>query len=372
MPTEATGSRDVFFMAEALELAGRGWLTTQPNPRVGCVIVRGDTVVGRGFHRLAGGPHAEIEALEEAGGQARGATVYVTLEPCVHAGRTPPCAPALARAGVSRVVYAVADPNPVARGGGLWLEKAGIATTSDVLARAAREINRGFFKRHEMGCPWVTLKLASSLDGRTALASGKSRWITGSAARADVRRLRAGTGAVVTGSGTVLADNPRLSVRVSPGGDPGSGIEPLRVVLDSSARTPPHSRVFAPPAESLLVTAPEADARRHESAGIAVARVARGLHGLDLREVLTLLARREINELLVEAGPRLAGSWVQDGFVDEWWLYLAPCLLGPDARPLVDLPRLEALTDASRWRITDLRRVGADLRLILRPVGTTN
>jgi diaminohydroxyphosphoribosylaminopyrimidine deaminase/5-amino-6-(5-phosphoribosylamino)uracil reductase len=369
MRSEVRDSRDVIFMAEALELARRGCFTTRPNPAVGCLIVREDLVVGRGFHRIAGGPHAEVEALEEAGGQAQGATVYVTLEPCSHMGKTAACAPALVAAGVGRVVYAIADPNPAARGGGLWLGKAGIPTTAGVLSRAARELNRGFFKRYEMGSPWVTLKLASSLDGRTALASGQSRWITGSAARADVRRLRAGVGAVVTGSGTVLADNPRLSLRGGAG--TGSGPEPLRVVLDSLARCPPDSRVFSPPAESLLVTAAEADVRRHEDAGIPVVRVARGRGGLDLREVLVLLARREINELLVEAGPQLAGSFVREGLVDEWWLYLAPRLLGPDARPLVDLPRLNVLEDASAWRTVELRRIGGDFRLVLRPVRET-
>ncbi len=367
MRSEPGELRDAFYMAEALELARRGCCTTRPNPSVGCVIVRENTVVGRGFHRFAGGPHAEVEALQEAGENARGATVYVTLEPCAHVGKTAPCAPALAAAGVGRVVYAVADPNPAARGGGLWLGKSGIPTTAGVLAQAAREINRGFFKRYETDFPWVTLKQASSLDGRTALASGKSRWITGAAARADVRRLRARHGAVLTGSGTVLADNPRLSVRGG-GAVIHDGPEPLRVVLDSQAQSPPDSRVFSPHQESLLVTAPEADARRHEDAGIPVVRVAQGGRGLDLREVLVLLAGREINDLLVEAGPTLAGSFIREGLVDEWWLYLATRLLGPDARPLVDLPRLHVLEDASAWRTTDLRRIGGDFRLVLRPV----
>ncbi len=369
MRSEPGELRDAFYMAEALELARRGCFTTRPNPSVGCVIVREDTVVGRGFHRIAGGPHAEIEALKEAGELARGATVYITLEPCSHRGKTAPCASALAAAGIGRVVYAVADPNPAARGGGLWLGKAGIPTTAGVLAQAAREINRGFFKRYETGFPWVTLKQASSLDGRTALASGKSRWITGSAARADVRRLRARHGAVLTGSGTVLADNPRLSVREGPASREAP--EPLRVVLDSQARSPPDSRVFSPAQESLLVTSPQADARRHEDAGIPVVRVAQSARGLDLREVLVLLAQREINDLLVEAGPTLAGSFIREGLVDEWRLYLATRLLGPDARPLVDLPRLNVLEDASAWRTAELRRIGGDFRLVLRPVRET-
>ncbi|EQD29387.1 Riboflavin biosynthesis protein RibD, partial [mine drainage metagenome] len=241
-------------MSEALVLARIGLNTTHPNPRVGCVIVREGVIVGRGAHRRIGGPHAEIEALTEAGSRARGATVYVTLEPCAHVGRTPPCAPALVDAGVARVVFAVPDPNPEATGGSRMLTEAGIEVSQGPLSRSARELNRGFFKRHETGWPWVTVKLAASLDGRTALANGASRWITAAAARDDVRRLRARCSAVITGSGTILADNPLLSVRREPGRHADGICEPLRVVLDSNARCPPDARVFFPPEESLLVT----------------------------------------------------------------------------------------------------------------------
>ncbi|MHB1544089.1 MAG: bifunctional diaminohydroxyphosphoribosylaminopyrimidine deaminase/5-amino-6-(5-phosphoribosylamino)uracil reductase RibD [Gammaproteobacteria bacterium] len=360
-------SRDDYFMAEALRLARIGLETTHPNPRVGCVIVREGAIVGRGAHRRIGGPHAEIEALAEAGSQARGATVYITLEPCAHVGRTPPCAPALVNAGVARVVFAVPDPNPAAAGGSRMLREAGIEVGQGPLSRTARELNRGFFKRHETGWPWVTVKLAASLDGRTALANGASRWITGQAARDDVRRLRARSSAVVTGSGTILKDNPLLSVRREPGSDVGEIREPLRVVLDSHASCPPEARVFHPTEESLLVTLAGSDTTGHEQLGIQVARVAAGAGGLALGEVLSLLGRRILNEVLIEAGPTLSGAWMREQLIDECWLYLAPRLLGSNAQPMVALTSPEALGLSPDWKIRDIRQVGEDLRLILRP-----
>ncbi len=368
MATEREASRDEYFMSQALTLAHAGLETTHPNPRVGCVIVRDDAIVGRGAHRRVGGPHAEIEALAQAGSQAQGATVYVTLEPCAHEGRTPPCAPALVASGVARVVYAVPDPNPLAAGGGRILMQAGIEVSQGPLSRSARELNRGFFKRHETGWPWVTIKLAASLDGRTALASGASRWITGEAARKDVRRLRARSSAVVTGSGTILSDNPLLSVRRAQGDDSGMEREPLRVVLDSRARCPPEAHVFQPVGECLLVTGSGADTSSHERAGIPITRVGMSASGLALDEILALLGRRILNEILVEAGPTLSGAWIGEQLVDECWLYLAPSMLGADARPLVGLPVLENLDQAPTWTIRDMRRIGDDLRLILRPL----
>ncbi len=358
---------DAYFMAKALELARIGLETTHPNPRVGCVIVREGAIVGRGAHRRVGGPHAEIEALTEAGHEARGATVYVTLEPCAHVGRTPPCAPALAEAGVARVVYAVPDPNPEAAGGSRMLRESGIQVSPGPLSGSARELNRGFFKRHETGRPWVTVKLAASLDGRSALADGRSRWITSPAARDDVRRLRARSSAVVTGSGTILADDPLLSVRREPGPMAPEIREPLRVVLDSHARCPPDSRVFKPAGESLLVTLAGSDAMAHERAGIPVARVAGGASGLALGEVLALLGQRIVNEVLIEAGPVLSGAWIREQLIDECWLYLAPRLLGSEALPLVSLRSPAQLDPGPEWKIRDVRQVGDDLRLILRP-----
>lgn len=363
------GGQDAYFMAQALALARIGLATTHPNPRVGCVIVRDGAIVGRGAHRRLGGPHAEVEALGQAGGQARGATVYVTLEPCAHVGRTPPCAPALIQAGVSRVVYAAIDPNPEAAGGTQMLQAAGIAVSQGPLAGAARELNRGFFKRHETGWPWVTVKLAASLDGHTALADGTSRWITGVAARSDGRKLRARASAVLTGSGTVLGDDPLLSVRRAAGETADGHREPLRVVLDTEARCPPDARVFSPPEECLLVTRTGSDTRAHERRGIPIARVASVPGGLDLSEVLSLLGQRLVNEILVEAGPTLSGAWIGARLVDECCLYLAPRLLGSDARPLAVFPSPQGLDEPPGWRIHDVRRIGEDLRLTLRPTG---
>jgi len=352
-------------MARAIKLAARALYTTDPNPRVGCVIAAGDEVVGEGYHQRAGGPHAEVLALAAAGGLARGATAYVTLEPCSHHGRTPPCVDALVAAGIARVVYAVGDPNPRVNGGGVArLREAGIDVSGGVLAASARALNPGFLSRMERGRPWVRVKLASSLDGRTALAGGESRWITGDAARADVQKLRARASALMTGVGTVLQDDPRLTVRL-----PGATRQPLRVVLDAGLEISPEARILAPPGEALVMTASTDAVRagRLAAAGARVETIDRGEGGLDLQAVMARLAELEVNELHVESGATLAGALLQQGLVDEIVVYMAPTLLGDGARPLVGLGPLSSMEDRPRLELISVRRVGGDLRLLLRP-----
>lgn len=370
----AFDARDHAHMAEALRLAERGLHTTQPNPRVGCVIAHGDAVVGRGWHRRAGGAHAEVAALADAGAQARGATAYVTLEPCGLHGRTPPCADALIAAGVARVVVAAADAAQRGGGGIERLRAAGIEVDCGLLREAARALNRGFFSRVERGRPWLRLKLAMSLDGRTALADGASKWITGAAARADVQRWRARSSALLTGSGTVRADDPRLTLRPGEAGlEPADADAPplLRVVLDRTLTTPAGAAVLDGSAPTLIVHAPDAapaDARYAAVERVAVPlAVESGPPRLDLGAVLALLAARGVNELQVEAGPTLGGALFAAGLVDELLLYVAPVLLGDRAQPLLALPPLTEM--AARWRLRtiDRRAVGADLRLLLRP-----
>jgi diaminohydroxyphosphoribosylaminopyrimidine deaminase/5-amino-6-(5-phosphoribosylamino)uracil reductase len=346
-------------MLRALALAKRGLFTTQPNPRVGCVIAHGDEVVGEGWHARAGEPHAEVLALREAGVRAEGATAYVTLEPCAHHGRTPPCADALVAAGVARVVAAIRDPNPRVSGGGFArLREAGIGIATGLCAAEARAINPGFLSRMERGRPWVRLKIAASLDGRIALASGESKWITSEAAREDAQRWRARSSAILTGIGTVLADDPRLTVRLD---EPH--VPPLRVVLDANLRTPADAQVLDGSAPTLIAHASGAspkDARFDRVERIAVDASA---GKLDLPAVLDLLAAREVNELQVEAGPILSGSLLSSGLVDEILLYLAPILLGDTARPLANLPPLASLANASRLTLVEQALTGPDLRL---------
>lgn len=356
---------DARHMARALELAGRGLWTTDPNPRVGCVIADGERVIAEGWHERAGGLHAEAAALAVAGGAARGATAYVTLEPCCHQGRTPPCADALIAAGLRRVLYAIRDPNPRVSGGGASrLSAAGIQVSGGLLADAARALNPGFLSRMERGRPWLRLKLAASLDGRTALASGESRWITGDAARADVQRLRARSSALLTGAATVRRDDPRLDVRI-----PEATRQPLRVVLDTQLRTSPSARIVPPPGQLLLLTASADKARRMalEEAGAQVAILPAGPGGLDLAAAMRHLAGLEVNELQAECGPALAGALLSARLVDELVLYLAPTLLGSDARPLASLPGIASMAERMQLAILDLCRVGPDLRVTLRP-----
>jgi diaminohydroxyphosphoribosylaminopyrimidine deaminase/5-amino-6-(5-phosphoribosylamino)uracil reductase len=354
-------------MARALELARLGLATTDPNPRVGCVIIAGERVVGEGWHRRAGEPHAEVFALQAAGEAARGATAYVTLEPCCHHGRTPPCADALVAAGVGRVVYAMRDPNPRVDGGGAArLLAAGVAVEGGLLEAEALELNRGFASRMTRGRPWVSVKLAASLDGGTALPGGESRWITGEAARADVQRLRARASAVMTGSGTVIADDPRLDVRL-----PGTERQPLRVVVDSRLRTPPGARILAPPGQALILCS-EADPARAAAlreAGAEVLAVGSSAGGVDLAAALAVLAARQVNELLVECGAGLAGALLSAGLVDELLLYLAPTLLGRGARPLAELETPSSLAGRLQFSIVESQDVGGDLLLRLRPRG---
>ena len=359
-------------MAAALRLAERGLFTTQPNPRVGCVIAQGEDVVGCGWHVRAGGPHAEVFALAEAGARARGATAYVTLEPCAHHGRTPPCADALIAAGIGRVVVAHEDPFTEVDGRGIErLRAAGIAVETGLMKPLAAELNRGFFSRIGRHRPWVRVKLAMSLDGRTALASGESKWITGEAARADVQRWRARSSAILTGLGTVRADNPRLTVRLPNSPEDGAAdngpLAPLRVVLDSRLRLPADAHVLDGSAPTLLMHARDCapgdrDFGLAERVGVEMAD-----DRLDLKAVLGELARRQVNELQVEAGPILCGSLLAEGLVDELLLYIAPVLLGDRANPLLALPLLSDM--AARWKLKtiDQRMLGADSRWLLHP-----
>ncbi len=351
-------------MARALQLAERGLWTASPNPRVGCVLVRAGEIVGEGWHERAGGPHAEVHALRAAGERARGATAYVTLEPCSHHGRTPPCAEALVAAGVSRVVAAMSDPNPLVSGRGLaLLQAAGIGTASGLLESEARELNIGFVARMTRGRPWLRLKAAASLDGKTALNNGVSQWITSPAARCDGQRWRARSCAILTGIGTVRDDDPQLNVR-----DVETTRQPLRVVVDSKLEMPLSARILR--GGPVLVAAAVDDENRANSLRSAGAEVLvlPNAHGkVDLRSLLEELARRGINEVHAEAGFKLNGSLLREGLVDELLLYLAPCLIGHEASGLFNLPELTSLDGKMPLKIRDLRQVGADIRLIARP-----
>jgi diaminohydroxyphosphoribosylaminopyrimidine deaminase/5-amino-6-(5-phosphoribosylamino)uracil reductase len=359
-------------MAHALRLAERGLYTTQPNPRVGCVIAQDARVVGEGWHQRAGEPHAEVFALRQAGELARGATAYVTLEPCAHHGRTPPCAEALIAAGVARVVIAAEDPFPQVAGRGIArLRAAGITVEAGLMRDAARELNVGFFSRIERGRPWLRVKLAMSLDGRTALANGESKWITGEAARADVQRWRARSSAILTGSGTVLADNPRLTVRLA---DDVPFTPPLRVVLDRQRRTPAGSHVLDGSVPTVILHSATIDTALDESEAAPNAfdcvSVPEQGDALDLNAVLALLAERGCNEVQVEAGPVLCGALFAAGLVDELLLYIAPLFLGDSARPLLHLPSLDDMADRWKLQLIEQRQIGSDWRLRLRPAST--
>ncbi len=353
---------DSQWMAQALRLAERGLYTTSPNPRVGCVLVKEGKVVGEGWHERAGEPHAEVHALRAAGRAARGSTAYVTLEPCSHHGRTPPCADALITAGVERVVAAMQDPNPLVAGQGLQkLRAAGIEVECSLMEAAARELNIGFISRMTRGRPWVRSKIAASLDGRTALANGTSKWITGEAARHDVQHWRARSCVVLTGIGTVLADDPQLNVRIE------TGRQPLRVVLDGQLRISPLAKVLQN-GKTLIYTASSDAAKRQAilACGAEVVTLADANGQVDLAAVLRDLGRRGINEVLVEAGRTLNGALLQADLVDELVLYLAPQLLGDAARGLADLGELTQLEQRTELQWQDVRQVGGDLRVIAR------
>lgn len=350
------------FMARALALAERGRTSTHPNPRVGCVIVADGAIIGEGFHERAGRPHAEPQALAMAGARARGATVYVNLEPCCHFGHTPPCVRTLVDAGVARVVVAMEDPDPRVRGGGIAsLRAAGVAVEVGIMETAARQLNRGFLARLTTGRPFVQAKVGASIDGRTALPSGASQWITSAAARADVQRLRAQSSAILTGIGTVRADNPALTVRPTP------SRVPLRVIADSRLTVTSDARVLADPTSALVVTVTASGeaATRLQAAGIDVVAVGGVPGAVDLGALLTMLAQRGVNDLLVEAGPRLLASLIEGRWVDELIVYMAPCLVG-EGRPIAALS-VASLSERWAWRYGEVRAVGPDLRLTLVP-----
>jgi diaminohydroxyphosphoribosylaminopyrimidine deaminase/5-amino-6-(5-phosphoribosylamino)uracil reductase len=351
------------YMARALELAGRGLYTAAPNPRVGCVIVRDGAVAGEGWHERAGAAHAEVNALAAAGQRARGATAYVSLEPCVHQGRTGPCTEALIKAGVTRVVAAMQDPNPRVSGkGGERLKQAGIAVDTGLMAEDARELNVGFVSRMTRGRPWIRMKIAASLDGRTALANGRSQWITGEAARRDGHHWRARACAVLTGAGTVRDDDPQLTVREVP-----TTRQPLRVVVDSKLETPPSARILE--GGGVLVAAaredkPKAAALRAKGAEVIVMPNSAGK--VELGDLFQELGRREINEVHVEAGFRLNGSLLREGFVDELLVYLAPSIIGDKGQGMFELPELTELAGRRQLVIKDLCVIGSDVRLMAR------
>jgi diaminohydroxyphosphoribosylaminopyrimidine deaminase/5-amino-6-(5-phosphoribosylamino)uracil reductase len=353
---------DEGFMARALRLARKGLYTTDPNPRVGCVLVRDGEIIGEGWHQKAGGPHAEVAALATVAG-AKGVTAYVTLEPCSHFGKTPPCSDALIKAGISRVVAAMQDPNPLVSGQGLArLQAAGIEVSVGVLEADARALNRGFIKRMSEEHPFVRSKLAMSLDGRTACANGESQWITSPEARADVHRLRAESSAILTGVNTVLVDDPALTARVHFPVE-----QPIRVILDSRLQTPSTAQMAKLPGRSLILTCSE-DASKREilhAAGFEVHQLAANNGRLDLPEVMRFLASQQINEVFVEAGAVLNGALLAANLIDELVLYMAPSVLGDQGRGLFHLPDALAMADKKTLQLMDVRQMGGDLRLIL-------
>jgi diaminohydroxyphosphoribosylaminopyrimidine deaminase/5-amino-6-(5-phosphoribosylamino)uracil reductase len=354
---------DNFWMAQALRLAEQGLYSTSPNPRVGCVLVADGKIVGGGWHRRAGEPHAEVHALREAGDKARGATAYVTLEPCSHHGRTPPCADALIAAGVTRVVVAVQDPNPQVAGQGIAkLTAAGIAVECGLMKAAAHELNAGFFARMTRGTPWLRSKIAMSLDGRTALANGVSKWITGEAARNDVQHWRARSCAVLTGIGTVLADDARLNVR-----EIETARQPLRAVLDSRLRMPLTARMLQE--KNVLIYTAVRDAEKIaelEKSGATVSVLPDESGQVDLPAMLRDLAQRGCNEVLLEAGSTLNGAMLKAGLVDELVLYVAPQLLGDRARGMAQLGELTNLDQRINLKWQDMRQVGNDMRITVK------
>ena len=355
---------DVAYMRQALDLAWQGRFSTSPNPRVGCVVVRGGQVVGQGFHVRAGEAHAEVHALRQAGAAARGATAYVTLEPCAHYGRTPPCAQALVDAGVARVVAAMRDPNPLVAGKGLMmLQAAGIETAFGLLEDEARALNRGFLSRMERQRPFVRIKTAISLDGKTALADGRSQWITGAAARADVQILRAESCAVLTGIGTVLADNPRLTVR-----DFDTLRQPVRVVLDSGLRLPESSTLVQDGLPTWVATLSDDVERFSAYPHVSIIKIAKDNQGrVDIGALLTELAARGVGELLVEAGAVVNTAFLQGGWVDELVVYQSPKLLGDAARGAFTLAQNpDVLTREAEWQTVSVQVLDKDIKWVLR------
>lgn len=354
------------YMTRAIRLAENGLLTTDPNPRVGCVIVKEGQIVGEGWHVRAGEAHAEIHALRQAGKLARGATAYVSLEPCCHHGKTPPCSDALIEAKLARVVVAMEDPNPRVAGNGIQqLREAGIQVAAGLLEAQARALNPGFIQRMQHRRPYVRNKLAMSLDGRTAMADGESKWITGAAAREDVQRLRARSSAIMTGVGTILADDPAFTVRL-----PGTERQPLRVVVDSNLSTPITARLLKEPGQTVIITV-STDQDLQDSlreAGAEVIQIGSKDRSVDLNTVLETLAERQINEVLLETGATLSGAMLEARLIDEMVIYMAPLLMGDAARGLYTLPQLQSMTDRIDLDIRDVRAVGKDLRISAIPI----
>lgn len=367
---------DAAWMARALQLAAKGLYTTGVNPRVGCVLVKDNQMVGEGWHERAGEPHAEVMALRDAerrGNNVSGATAYVTLEPCAHQGKTPPCADTLIQAGVSRVVAAMQDPNPLVAGKGFaLLHAAGIEVAAPLMAAEASALNVGFVKRMCQGLPWVRLKMAGSLDGRSALANGESQWITGPEARADGHRFRARAQAILTGVGTLVADNPMLTVRdveapIGQVGQPVSLSVPLRVVVDSHLRTPTSASLLQ--GGCLIATASTDPSKTAalQAAGAEIIVLPNAEGRVDLEALLRHLAQRGVNEVHLEAGSRLSGVFLKAGLVDELLLYMAPTLLGSDARGWFDDLGLTSLKEKVALQVHDLRMIGPDLRIMAKP-----
>ena len=359
-------AEDSRHMGEALRLAELGLYTADPNPRVGAVVVKDGRVVGRGFHKVAGEAHAEILALQEAGAAAKGATLYVTLEPCSHQGKTPPCADAVVKSGVVKVVAAMTDPNPKVSGKGFEILKtAGIAVVEGLMAAQAKALNPGFISRMTRGRPWVRTKLAASMDGRTALANGESKWISCDASREDVHRWRARSSAVLTGIGTLLADDPTFTVRL-----PGEWRQPKKVIVDTNLSTPVDAKVFKLNPDLVFIATGVDDPEEHEplnaiGANIQVFPERRGF--MDLKAILETLAELECNEVLMEAGAGMNGALLEAGLVDELILYMCPSLLGDKARGMFSLAGISSMNERRELEIADARTFDKDLRLILRP-----
>jgi diaminohydroxyphosphoribosylaminopyrimidine deaminase / 5-amino-6-(5-phosphoribosylamino)uracil reductase len=370
---------DIRYMQLAINLAEGGLYSTSPNPRVGCVLVKNDSIIGQGYHLRAGEGHAEVNAIADAQAKANnieGATAYVTLEPCSHTGKTPPCSQALIAAKVKRVVVAMTDPNPLVSGEGIkQLQQVGIEVESGLLEAEARALNPGFIKRMQTGKPWLRVKLAMSLDGRTAMASGESQWITGAEARSDVQQLRARSCAIISGVDTVISDNASLTVRAEQLAltpeltQLALEQQPLRVVLDSILRLPPTAKILSQPGPVLVVAAVKNAAAQIEleQAGAEVIYLAAADGRVDLEQLLQALAARECNELLVEAGATLAGALTDAGLVDLFTVYMAPTLLGSSARPLLELP-LDTMAQQQKLQIESITPVGVDWRIDARPI----
>ena len=362
-------SVDTQHMSTAIQLAKRGLYSTDPNPRVGCIITDAGKVIAEGWHVRAGEGHAEVNALKQIGDKAKDATAYVTLEPCSHFGRTPPCAQALIEAGIARVVVAMKDPNPQVAGKGLQLlADAGIQVESGLLEQQAALLNPGYLKRMREGRPWVRCKLAMSLDGRTAMASGESKWITSAAAREDVHRLRARSSAILTGSGTVMSDNPSLTARCDEAAQRTE--QPLRVIVDSELKVSPQSAVFRQQGTVRIYTLADAAPNRRDAlhdAGAEIVMLPARDSRVDLTAVMHELAESQINEVMVEAGAGLAGALLQQQLIDEMIIYMAPKLMGDSARGLFQLPGLETMAQSIDLHIDDVRKIGVDWRFTVRP-----